>query len=47
MTTYTEKINEIREKFDLIIEETEEVSLSSPQIVSKALTVEAELSSVK
>lgn len=47
MTTYREKVSEIREKIDLIIEEVDEKLLSSPQIVEKALMVEVELSALK
>jgi len=44
MNTYFEKIDEIREKIDLIINENEVLDLSSPKLVEKALMVERELS---
>lgn len=43
MTTYTERINEIRNTIDFEINEKEVLDLTSPELVEKALMVEKEL----
>lgn len=43
MTTYTQLIDELREKIDLIINENEEICLSSPMLVEKALEIEKKI----
>ncbi len=43
MTTYTERINEIRNAIDFEINEKEVLDLTSPELVEKALMVEKEL----
>lgn len=45
MITYQERINEIRAIIDIEINEREEICLSSPELVKKALMIEQELSS--
>ena len=44
MTTYIEKINEIRAAIDFEINEKEVLDLSSPELIEKALLIEQELS---
>ncbi len=44
MTTYMEKINELRAAIDFEINEKEEFDLSSPDLVKKALMIEEEMS---
>lgn len=43
MTTYIEKINEIRASIDFEINENEELCLTSPELIEKALMIEQEL----
>ena len=43
MTTYIERINEIRAEIDFEINENEELCLTSPELVEKALMIEQEL----
>lgn len=43
MTTYIERINEIRAAIDFEINENEELSLTSPELIEKALMIEQEL----
>lgn len=43
MTTYQERINELRAVIDYEINEREELSLTSPELVKKALIIEQEL----
>ncbi len=43
MTTYIERINEIRAAIDFEINENEELCLTSPELVEKALMIEQEL----
>jgi hypothetical protein len=44
MNTYMEKINELRTAIDFEINENEELILSSPELVKKALMIEEEMS---
>jgi hypothetical protein len=44
MNTYMEKINELRAAIDFEINENEELILSSPELVKKALMIEEEMS---
>ena len=44
MTAYIEKINEIRAAIDFEIDENEELLLTSPELIKKALEIEQELS---
>ena len=43
MTTYIEKINEIRAAIDFEINENEEILLTSPELIEKALMIQQEL----
>ena len=43
MTTYIERLNEIRAVIDFEINENEELSLTSPELIEKALMIEQEL----
>ena len=43
MNTYVEKINELRAAIDFEINEKEELNLSSPDLVKKALMIEEEM----
>ena len=43
MTTYIERINEIRAVIDFEINENEVLDLTSPELVEKALMIEQEL----
>ena len=43
MTTYSERINEIRKAIDYEINEKEVLDLTSPELVEKALMIEQEL----
>lgn len=47
MNTYQSKINELRAVIDLEINEKEDICLSSPELVEKALMIEQELFSKK
>ena len=44
MNTYMEKINELRAAIDFEINENEELNLSSPELIKKALLIEEEMS---
>ena len=44
MTTYQEKINSLRSAIDFEINENEELLLTSPELIEKALKIEQELS---
>ena len=43
MNTYMEKINELRAAIDFEISEKENLNLSSPELVKKALMIEEEM----
>ena len=43
MTTYIERLNEIRAAIDFEINENEELLLTSPELIEKALMIEQEL----
>ena len=43
MNTYQERINELRTIIDFEINEKEELCLTSPELVEKALMIEKEL----
>ncbi len=43
MTTYTERVNELRAAIDFEINENEVIDLTSPELIEKALLIEQEL----
>lgn len=45
MTTYQERINGLRATIDFEINENEELCLTSPELIEKALIIERELES--
>lgn len=47
MTTYTEKIDELRACIDFDINDMKDLNLSAPELVERARMIEEEMSSVK